>query len=369
MTTITKRFVVERDALVPLCDGNAASVLSGDLVVLTTEADLREVKRQLAETQALLEKASGLMCSLVKPHLEPGAADLLPSTFIDDCLDFINREKQPMVTEADYSISDECLGLMAMASQAATKKHHVSQALATRLLNDPFYQPTEREMNGQPKLHTDIVAFREKYLRALDLIDRMYLAHRHEPIFSEDDEDIANELGTELLRYIQARDKLAISRPLVCQQQDTIGALRKLNEDLQAEVKMLRSYEGEWGSLLAVESEEKELAHQLLRIMANRMGHEDFGPLRKEIEKFLDSVRTRKLDRESAMYAEVAYAEATEAEEQGMKTVRILPLVGLKNCDKCKGTGRTTVMDDDGIWCDTSCPACNGSGKQIKGDA
>lgn len=369
MSTITERFVVERDALVPLCDSNAASVLSGEFEVLTLESDLLAIKRQLAETQAQLGVASGLICSLVKPHLEPGADKLLPDSFIRDCVEFTKTAALPKAVEADFAPPDGRIGLMAMAARAEAKKHQASQALATRLLNEPFYQPTECEMASQPVLHTDIIAFREKYLRALDLIDRMYLIHRHEPIFSEDDEDIANELGTELLRYIQARDKLTIPRPLVCQQQDTISALRKLTGELQAEVKMLRSYEGEWGSLLAVESEEKELAHQLLRIMANRMGHEDFGPLRKEIEKFLDSVRTRKLDRESAMYAEVAYAEATEAEEQGMKTVRILPLVGLKNCDKCKGTGRTTVMDDDGIWCDTSCPACNGSGKQIKGDA
>lgn len=368
MTNITERFVVERDALVPLCDSNAASVLSGEFEVLTLEADLLTIKSQLAETQAKLDMAHGLMCSLVKPHLERDAIDLLPSSFIHDCVDFI-KTVAPKAREAEFGISDRHIGLMTMAARAETKKHHASQSLAARLLNEPFYQPTEDEMADQPVLHTDIIAFREKYLRALDLIDRMYVVHKHEPIFSADDEDIASELGTELLRYIQARDKLTLPRPLVCQQQDTIGAMRKLANDLQSEVKMLRSYEAEWGSLLAVETEEKDLAHRLLRTMSNRMGHENFGPLCKEIDKFLDGVRTRELNRESAMYAEAAYAEAVEADEQGMKTLRILPLVALKACDKCKGTGRTTVMDDDGIWCDTTCPVCHGSGKQIKGDA
>lgn len=165
---------------------------------------------------------------------------------------------------------------------------------------------------------------KENYLKALALISRMSLIHRYEPIFSPEDEIIANELGVEHLRLEHLEAGKPVPRPLVCQQQDTIGELRTQCEDLQREVAMLRSYEGEWAHLLRVserdtafEKGENESALKMLRSTANRLGHEHFGDICRSIDRYVDDARNRQKSHQKAKN------EPSDIDDDGMKVLSI----------------------------------------------
>jgi hypothetical protein len=140
--------------------------------------------------------------------------------------------------------------------------------------------PTELLLEQTQQQLTDALAYLDK---AGHVMSMMLTVHRHEPIFSADDEAMAHAFVTQWYSRKRKADGLHSLPTTEDRQAKTIEDLTEKVQSLTAEVKMLREYELEICQLLNESDRVAKAAHEELALIAGQ----SIPPLTRRIEAFL----------------------------------------------------------------------------------
>jgi hypothetical protein len=140
--------------------------------------------------------------------------------------------------------------------------------------------PTELLLEQTQQQLTDALAYLDK---AGHVMSMMLTVHRHEPIFSADDEAMAHAFVTQWYSRKRKADGLHSLPTTEDRQAKTIEDLTEKVQSLTAEVKMLREYELEICQLLNESDRVAKAAHEELVLIAGQ----SIPPLTRRIEVFL----------------------------------------------------------------------------------
>lgn len=337
MKSQVESFLVPKSALCssePITQ-SAGAIQDGSAIMVVPEASLTHAQRQLEDAQQQLTDMATLLKELVATHekrlehedyrkfTKKELAQI--KTALEGAEGCLHQEQSEAARlELELIEAKSNLHEAQMSAVLAERERVRSEAdaghlmsVAMNLLKVPGYQLNAAEAKLPHPLITELLGLRIKYVRATGLISKLMTVHHHVPVFAEEDEMNAEELANEFFRHTWGLEGKPLPQLLVDRQQDTINALRKLCSEKESENKRIRHYEGEWKFLLDGETEEKELARNLLRSMSNRMGYEDFGPLCKEIDQFLDQAKARDKARENQPSDHTVRTLTFKATEQG----------------------------------------------------
>jgi hypothetical protein len=168
--------------------------------------------------------------------------------------------------------------------------------------------PTELLLEQTQQQLIDALAYLDK---AGHVMSMMLTVHRHEPIFSADDEAMAHAFVTEWYSRKRKGEGLHSLPTTEDRQAKTIEDLTEKVQSLTAEVKMLREYELEICQLLNESDRVAKAAHEELQALA---GHTN-PAITRRIEAFLTNA-----EREATAFLN----DPRREEDAGVTTLHIV---------------------------------------------